>query len=83
MDLELAFVAFWLHFGTILGTFWHPWGTLWASKFDHCDLLVSILGLWPPKVVPGPPFRYPPPPIFFTFWRLLGDILKINCRLLL
>ena len=50
-------------FGSILEAFWHPWGTLLASKSDHCDLLVPILGLWPPKVVPGPLFRYPPPSI--------------------
>ena len=35
--------------------FWHPWGTLLATKIGLFALLVSILGFWPPKLLPGPP----------------------------
>ena len=63
----------WLHFGSRLGTNCVPkssQGTLLGSKIWHFGLLGPILGLRPPKLVPGPPQGHHFDHIWITFRRL-------------
>ena len=73
----------WLQVGSILGTNCVPkssQGTLLGSKIWHFGLLGPILGLRPPKLVPGPPQGPHFDHIWMTFctvWSTFAPILGI------